>query len=99
MMDTRTLLKKFMNNAFVNLDREIDELAEEVGDDVLEEAMNVHEEGACWVNIYLCEFDMIRTTPKDSDIRWVSGHARNLFSSIKRTALEMKADKDKEGKE
>ena len=102
MTDIKDVLKAIYSDAFVTMDAEIDELADEVGYKTFSDAVKKHKEELSRLGGSICDFYKFSGSDSDTWDSWtdrISEQAMELFSSIKRTALEMKADKDKEGKE
>lgn len=97
-----TTLKYIMNQAFVCMDEEADALLKESGSEAFTEAVAVHKKDLEGLMNRVSDFYMFSGSDSDTWDSWTDGiseQAMELFGSIKRTALELKAEQDRKGKE
>ena len=93
----RDTLKKYMNGAFICLDKDIDALADEVGAEVLGEAIMAHNKALNRLAESVSEFYQFSGSDDECWDEWTSdiaADAHMLFKDIQRAARELKRDRD-----
>lgn len=91
--DPAAVLKACMNDAFVHLDKEIDALADEVGAEVLAEAVEMHGKDLLGLERRVAGFYGFSGSDDSAWDDWtdiLSSAALEMFDDIREAALKMK---------
>lgn len=89
--------KALLNGAFVYMDKDVDALVGETGEEVLMRAMEAHGEDMDLLARNISDFYEYSGSDSSEWDSWtdaISGAALELFDEVRRTALEMKGGEE-----